>query len=841
MSQDLEEYHDIIEELKPMINEPEFNQVLDQVASTISKQKRFLLKMELMRLARPCIRLIDLRGLVDGNCQLYEHQGKKHSLDELAIETFERQVRIFGEYTIGVYEAVTNTKNNFRVKYRKGQQATKIRQDTPVASEPKIENFQAPLIQFGTFAQRGEERMNFSVNIEMFTEMKKSIQATTIDVSVNGLKVKANNEHRFKPEERLTIQFRGLEKEYPLDKRQSVAYIVSHVERTKGDQRLNLKRQFDIPLPSFDKFFERFIHGNKRRYKVNLDNTITAIQNKTYEQYYIPNFASIPVFVEQVENLYVPKYALANDCNREEIQYWANELQDLKIGYLLTEERIRQGLSLVKGQQEMFIFVFNHIKNEKVYFYSATHAELDAKPDLKELFLGYGSRKASWRIYKLQFTHIDPKQSHRPLSIANSVNDKVKRQNQKPSPRLMSRLKNIKHVALLTNITDDLSTEHYQRFTIKREQLSELKVFGHPRNKPPASVTVYRFKYFNQRKETRFLLRTSVQVSIDDMIFEGHTEDISTQGLRIELNDFLSQTDTPQIMLSFPQLQSVTSKFDLSGLPYLIRNVSEDGHVIHLQNIISENNNTARRFFEVLIKSNRSKLRAYRDEGEVLGIGEALRNIYAHNIINVAYFLRKNSIDFVPDAVATSSSISRLSQLLNFQAKPGQFNLYPLYRNAKSHHDFINDTLANIKPNVRPKMRELFIAFDPSKALIHDAINSYFIEQHTKPEHRRQFITEALQNGQFIAVKVFLGRTGRPDFETMQSELNYVSSFAIHKAKLLEEQLWNVSAMGDIIDVTDEVLRRFKFQESEILLNHNPPKTYKIKQVSIEPQLKPDT
>ena len=64
MSQDLEEYHDIIEELKPMINEPEFNQVLNQVAAAIPKQKRFLLKMELMRQARPCIRLIDLRGLV---------------------------------------------------------------------------------------------------------------------------------------------------------------------------------------------------------------------------------------------------------------------------------------------------------------------------------------------------------------------------------------------------------------------------------------------------------------------------------------------------------------------------------------------------------------------------------------------------------------------------------------------------------------------------------------------------------------------------------------------------------------------------------------------------------
>lgn len=827
MNQDLKEYHDIIEELKPMINEPEFNQVLNQVASAISKQKRFLLKMELMRLARPCIRLIDLRGLIDSKCRLYEHQGKEHFLDELAIETFERQVRIFGEYTIGVYEMVTNTENNFRVMHKKEQQDSKSTQKKPQEVKPVAENFQAPQLKFGNFAQRDEERMNFSVKIEIFSELNKSIQATTIDVSVKGLKVKASREHWFKPGERLTVQFRGLEKEYLLDKRHVVAYIIISIEYAKDEQRLNLKREFDIPSPSFDNFFQRFIHGNKRRYKVNLDNTITAIQNKTYEQYYIPNFASVPVFIEKSENQYIPKYALANDCNREEIQYWANEFQDLKIGYLLTEERIKKGLSLAKGQQEMFIFVFNHIKDKNVYFYSATHAELDAKPDLKHLFLGYGSRKASWRIYKLQFTSVNPEQSHRPLSISNSINDKVKRQNQKPSPRLMSRLKNINHVALLTNITDDVSTEHYQKFRIKREQLSELKVFGHPRNKPPASVTVYRFKYFNQRRETRFLLRTAVQVRIDDVLLEGHTEDISTQGLRIELDQFFHHTDKVKITLTFPQLQSVTSKYRLSDLPYVVRNVSRDGHVVHLQNFITQQNDTARRFFEALIKSNRSSLRAYRDKEEVEGIGEALRNIYAQNVINVAYFLHKDGLDYVPDAVATSLDTNRLSQLLHFQANPGQFNLYPLYRNADSYHDFIKNTLAKIKPNNRPQMRELFIAFDPNKELIGDAINSYFSEQLSNLQQRKKFITQALQNGQFIAVKVFLARTGRPDFETMQSELNYLSVYAVHKAKLLEERLWNVSAMGDIIEVTDEVLRRFEFAESAIQLNHKSPPPHK--------------
>ena len=72
----------------------------------------------------------------------------------------------------------------------------------------------------------------------------------------------------------------------------------------------------------------------------------------------------------------------------------------------------------------------------------------------------------------------------------------------------------------------------------------------------------------------------------------------------------------------------------------------------------------------------------------------------------------------------------------------------------------------------------------------------------------------------------------------MQSELNYVSSYAVHKAKVLEGQLWNVSVMGDLIDVTDEVLRRFEFPLQTILQNHKSPATHKIKQVGIEQLLK---
>ena len=52
--------------------------------------------MELKRLAQPCTRLIDLRGLVDGECKTYEYNERPHYLDDVAIKVFEENVAYYG-------------------------------------------------------------------------------------------------------------------------------------------------------------------------------------------------------------------------------------------------------------------------------------------------------------------------------------------------------------------------------------------------------------------------------------------------------------------------------------------------------------------------------------------------------------------------------------------------------------------------------------------------------------------------------------------------------------------------------------------------------------------------
>ncbi len=836
MSQDLEEYQAIIEQLKPMVNEPEFNQLLEQVAAGIPKPKRFLIKMELKRQAKPCSRRIDLRGHVDGECREFEYDDLTHYLDEIAIEVFERQVRMFGKYTLGVFEAVSNTENNFRVMYRKQREEQLKAQSGDADAMPVIA--QAPIIRFNHFPNRCEERMNFAVNLELFTELNRSIQATSVDISLNGLKVKLNKDQLLKPGERITVHYRGLETQFTLDKKMGLTYQVANFDSSRQEQRVGLKRVDEVKHAAFDAFLERFIHGNKRRYKVNMENTLDAIFTKACEQYYTPNLTSVPVYLEPGKESYIARYALLNDANRDTIYYWNNENQENQLGYLFSKSRVEQLLAQSAADRHTTIYCFNHVKDDAVYFYSASLPELNADPALKALFLGFGSRKASWRVYHVQLTTMQPQHSHCPLSIPSNISDAVKKQNQAPAPRLMARLKNLRYIALLTDITDESCTQAYQAFTFDKEKVTHLKVFGHPRNKAPQETQLFRFKYFNQRKETRFQLRSQVIVKTADMELEGVTEDFSHHGMRIELKRFFHEPVESVVQLSFPVLQKVTQKYNLTDLSYQVVEVSADRNVLHLRVLPNQQPPIAEQFFEELIKNNRSRLRAYRDEEELPGIGQALRNLYCRNLINVGIAIEKDGIEYRPSAMISHHSDGRLMNLLNFHADGGHGNFYAFYGNRSPRQNIIGSTLKQLRQNNQPVMQELFIAFAPNRSDIRDAIRTQLNSQFANDKQRKEFISRACANGQFIALKIFLTRTGRPDMEFIQSELNYINMYAVHKAKELEEQLWNITAIGDLIDITQEVMERYQVEAPIIAANEHPPIYTAAKELNIKALLK---
>ena len=825
MSQDLKQYADIIEQLKPMVNEPEFNQVLLQTAADVPKEKRFLIKMEVKRLAKPCMRTIDLRGHVDGKCKKYVHEGRSHYMDDLAVDKFEEQIRVFGRYTYGVYEAVQNTENNFRLMREKELAQERAHKENPTAKKRSavLEQFKVPTVNLLDYRQRNTERMNFAVAVEVFNNTGQAMRGLSVDISLEGLQIKLAKDAFFKTGETLFIFFRGLENEFAMDKKNGIAYKLVKIITKNDVNYLALQRDKDCPSPAFDKFLESFIHGNKRRYKANMSNTIEAITSKTCEQYFSPRSPTLPVYIDVINKTLVPRFAMVNEVNRETVQYWQDEEENCRLNFLLTQERLMRLLNKSDEVREIFVFSFTHLHSDKVYFYSASFEELLQKDTLLKVFLGFGSKKASWRVFKITLTDMAPEQAHIPLSIPDSVGSKVKKLNTPPSARLMSKLKNLRYLAHVTDVTSVTGQETYNEFTFNRENLSHLRVFGHPRNRAPSNIHLVRFKYEEQRIESRYQLRTQIEARFnnEDAVHKGVSEDISVHGLglRVELNKEYKGSLEGRIEVAFPRLQEIANAFDVMHLQYEIIYHNVEKNILHLKTMPGEEGKSARAFFEELIKKNKANLKVDNDEEEVPGIGQALRCINARNATSLSFLMSKEGVRYTPQACIVGKQDERITTLTTQYAEQGKVNLEFLFRDRKQDSPFVQSGIKAVKLENMPLRQELFISFDASQKEPRMAIIPRYSDKFESNEQRRAFIREAMVRGQFIAIHVMLTTTGKPDMSMLQTEINYVTMYAMHRARELEKKMWSIAACSHLVDVTDEVLIRYGFTMEDITAN----------------------
>ncbi len=330
MSIDFSKYQKVIDNFRGKVNKPSFNIKFTQSTKQLAKAEQFLLKMELKRLGSACTRSIDLRGLVDGDCQLFEYEGQSHFLDDVAIRVFEENIKEYESYTFGVYEAVKNTENNFRVLYQKEQQNIEQpkSQNNLLKNASKIsDKTQYPVINFplDQYIDRSEERMNFATPIALVLENNQQKSVSSIDVSVSGLKFRLNSDEPLYLDKKLTVLFKGLENDFQFGKGENLVYQVKNIHSDAKTQLVGCQRVDTPNNDAFEKFLLGYIQGNKRRYKVNLENTISALQSRIFEQYMLPKINELPIFFERNPNGSSPRYVLTTSNNQSIFQYWQDE------------------------------------------------------------------------------------------------------------------------------------------------------------------------------------------------------------------------------------------------------------------------------------------------------------------------------------------------------------------------------------------------------------------------------------------------------------------------------------------------------------------------------------
>jgi hypothetical protein len=612
---------------------------------------------------------------------------------------------------------------------------------------------------------------------------------------------------------RVTIVFRGFQSDSGLT-RDAIEYHVSGISGEGEKARIHVHRDSRKGPQLFNNYLKKLIKTHKRKYKVNLDNAVAALSDKIHEQSFASTVPSLSVFIDTLDpQAPEAKFTCVNGTNKEIMDYWLDEDDEQNIGFLLNPSRLLGMITNTSSDGCLWAYAFTHIKDGKVYFYSATSAELEQQPELKSVFLSYASRKASWRVYKITCTDIDPKSAYIPSAMPSGINRKIDRLNRPLAPRLESKLQNIKQMISVTDVTHLVAQQCYQKNTLDRDKIKLLAAFGHPRNKPPAPVLSFRYKQQELRRETRYKLRTSIKLENYDTHLTGVSEDCSISGLKIELDSPFEQRINSRVSISFPILQKKTKQFILEDLKYRVKHIHYDKLVIHLEAITEQELSVAEKFFTQLIDTNKDKLKTITNEESVPGMSLALRCMQARNTPQLCTYIQKNNGGYFPITTTMQPIRASWLNLLKHDMPATKMNNSWLFQDKHRSNAFIRDAMRTLRLDQRPIQAEIYIAFDPTELNYETAVIAQWENELATHRSKLQFIKTAMARGEFYAFSVHISRSNRPDTSLLEQELLYVTRYAIHKAKQLEELMWDICGQVYLTDITQEAIYRYQLNE----------------------------
>ncbi len=823
---DFTKYQQLIDRFRGLANKPDFDAKFNAATGNIVKTEKFLLKMELKRLASACTRVLDLRGLVDGECQLFDYNGQSHFLDNIAIQVFNENIEAYGSYSFGVYEAVKDTKNNFQNIYQ-NEQNNAERSVNKSVSTTKISNvieksqYPAKLYCFDNYPNRNEERMNFAIALTLTLSGNKQIQTTSVDISATGLKLRLTNEKTLAKGEVFSVFFTGFEEEFQFNKDECLTYQVQNTYRNSDTQLVGCQR-IDAPeKDSFLRFLTGYIQGNKRRYKINLTNSLSALQARYIEQFSLVKLNELVIFMQDSAEaahasgqILTPRYALTTINNQHIYQYWRNEKKQSVLNFLIDNERFSR-LKMAKAQgQKLLVYSFIHQHQGNTFFYSFDDQQLKEDEGFFIKFLAFAASKESFAITLLDYQQVSAEQGYSPYTLSNALSKQQSYLNPPLSDEVKAVLSTLPYVVTASDLTQTSDISEYQALGFADLDLEKVKTFGHKSNTTTLSLDEIYINYTIQRQEPRFKYKTPVQVECQPLNCSGISEDFSVSGLKVELDEAARLSVGDVVYLSFPKLQKMTSAFDLKQLPYKVVKLNRSKTIINLRVSVKEHQHIGRSFFKLLIEKNKTKLTP--DEYAMLmpGLSAALRTLYAVNSTTIFSMIQSSGSRYKIDVLATGKASLKahsglLTDMRHLSDRSSYYNLYPLLGNLNVSQ-LLEQHLKRKLSTDQALSDILYIGIRNNVEQVDKAVTVKLSSELDSAELKKFFIKRSLKQGKFYCIQLNLSRSDKPQMEYLSPELSYISAYAIHRGKHIEQEIWSVAGILQLIDITQETLLRYR-------------------------------
>lgn len=770
----------LAERLIPAYHAQDFEHLLNQMTEGEPPSTKILVKMELNRVMAPCTKPIDLRGRVKGECRAYDLDGLKHWLDDVAFNAYHKNTRKFGGYTEGVWEALINTHNNFRVMQKQGKPI-----GTEVAANPNSLDVEA--ITLGYDLKRKENRLKISSQVEITLANNQVVNALTVDLSPSGAKFKAPSAFDYKLGEVVDVTLVELQKSVEIEGiEQPIPYRIVGIDESYENDAVKFLRLLKLDTSNLvEKLIEHLLQSDAQKARHDNQDKIIRARARGFEHTYLKHTCNLPVFFSGNEL----KLVLMTENNRPIWQYWHDERNQQTLSSLFHQQRMAQLTTEgVKGSSNV-IYSFTHQHKEKSLFFSMMMPE--ATRELRQLFWHVGAKKESWKAFRLSVFELSP--------------DERKELSQHYS-ELDLEAETLTHCGILQEISDDNSRQDYLLTDKPRLAANELNPFRHLRNPTTNPACIY-FDAQSRRREPRYQFKSPLLLNdINGNAVEGSTIDISKHGASIALASPTSLKAGEACFINFKELQLYDKNLPLSEVPYKVIRISPSGK--RLQLAIEESSQIMRTitFFGRLIEHNQDKLVAKKELLPSNELLESLHDILLDKMVSSPLYIEKRGKSLRPKAIGVNYPLSSYLTILAKLGDGPNFSLAPIY---KGHTNTLLAQPMKRIEGAEPQYHELYLSASKFGTRI-QSVEAKLSGEFESIKERISYIKRAQMMGEFYAIRICGAPVFNPITALVRKDLEELTQISMHQARSLEKEINNIVGYGELTDITEEVLIRLE-------------------------------
>lgn len=396
---------------------------------------------------------------------------------------------------------------------------------------------------------------------------------------------------------------------------ENIQYLIKEVKHVGEKTYLSLI-QINLSPATMD-FLNRFIEGNRLRYKIDASDRICASKAQYYENLYSVNMQHVPMFIHWTHELgFYIDTVIKTERNRDFFNYISNSNQVPQFYAFCLPARIKKFAQMARRDESSILFTYwEH--NE---FHSVFDFELETTDEMSQILIKVKTCKG--RIYKT-LTNLNKKPAAEKITAMLS---KIQRIDTMASKVIDRRTSESIAQVIFIDITKVFCRQavFLKPLEFNAGQVITLSVISN--NKKIRMADGHIIETFNdaiirlpdivnfyidhQRYDPRYHYEMDVSVRFNNKIYAAKTIDFSRSGLGLVIHDDVEIMKDAKIGLTFSSLMIKGRTTELKDIAHrvMIAAKRNDGLFLGVIRNTSACHRTINQFFTKLVKRNRDNL-----------------------------------------------------------------------------------------------------------------------------------------------------------------------------------------------------------------------------------------